>query len=190
MDDLILRDYAAWKMENKEVLDTFIENDNPIYFKLQPIYLVLDFIYDKACNEEIDIDHETIFQVGFNYLHSQFEVIKVYYSSLFKSNCDDFIEYSEAVLYLLYIFDVRSELETNGFNIDYPELDSLESDIENAIAERSDDVTKYKYKIKDVFDRVFTDLKYNYVPITDVFVEIAYTLGIFEEDEVILGTDI
>ena len=80
MDNFLYRDYAAWKIENLEIINKFMENDNPIYKRMEPIYLVLNHIYDLAClDEKVDEDYETVFEVGFNYLHSQFEVIKIYF---------------------------------------------------------------------------------------------------------------
>lgn len=192
MDNFVYRDYAAWKLENLEIIHKFMENNNPIYKRIEPIYLVLEHIYDLAClNKPIDEDFETVFEVGFNYLHSQFEVIKIYYQSLFESDCDGFVKYSESVLYLLYIFDVRNDLENNGFNMEFPDLDELETNIENLIMERSEDFLYIESRMKEVFDRLFEELKFEYVGIVEVFIEIAFTLGIYEEDEeILLGTDI
>lgn len=192
MDNIIYRDYAAWKIENLEIIHTFMNNDNPIYKRIEPIYLVLEYVYDLACsNKPIDEDYETVFEVGFNYLHSQFEVIKIYYQSLFQSDCEDFIKYSEPVLYLLYIYDVRNDLENNGFKMELPKLDILENTIENMIMERKDDFVYIEGQIKEVFDELFEKLKFEYIGIVEVFIEIAFTLGIYEEDEeIILGTDL
>lgn len=191
LDNFIYRDYAAWKIENLEIINKFMENDNPIYKRMEPIYLVLNHIYDLAClDEEVDEDYETVFEVGFNYLHSQFEVIKIYFQSLFQSNCDDFHQYSESVLYLLYIYDVRNDLENNGYDVDFPELDALETNIENMIMERREDFLYFESQMKEVFDNIFANLSFEYIGIVEVFTEIAFTLGIYDDDEIILGTDI
>ena len=95
-DNMLFRDYAAWKLENLEVLEKFKENNSILYERLEPIYEVLENIYDMVCeNCELDEDHTTIFQVGFNYLNSQFEIVKIYFETLFESKCDRFKQYNE-----------------------------------------------------------------------------------------------
>ena len=65
-------------MENNEIIQKFIGNNNPIYRRLEPIHLVLDHIYNLVVEDnQMDEDFETVFEVGFNYLHAQFEVIKI-----------------------------------------------------------------------------------------------------------------
>lgn len=180
-------------MENHGVMEEFKGNSNIIYERLEPVYAVLNHIYDMVCDEtELDEDLETIFEVGFQYLSSQFEVIKIYYESLFQSNCDDFIEYSEMLLYLLYIFDIRTDMENNGLNSDIEELNDLETNIENMIMERRDDTIYLKSEINRVLQNVFETLGYEYVSIIDIFAEISETLGIYlyEEDEIVIGKDI
>ena len=76
-----------------------------IYQRLEPVFVVLDHIYTLACEtEKLDEDLDTIFEIGFNYLNAQFNVIKIYFESLFQSNCDDFVHYSEMLLFLSFIW--------------------------------------------------------------------------------------
>ena len=46
LDNLLYKDYAAWKLENQETLEQFQKNGNMIYDRLEPIYAVLNHIYD------------------------------------------------------------------------------------------------------------------------------------------------
>ena len=70
---IVLKDYANWKMENVETLEKLKANDSLIYDRLEPVYKVLNTIYDMAIEEkELSEDLQTIFQVGLNYIHSQF----------------------------------------------------------------------------------------------------------------------
>lgn len=193
MDGLIFKDYAAWKLDNVKMLEQFQHNKSVIYERLEPVYVVLEHIYDMVCDQkEIDEDFQTIFEVGFNYLNSQFEIIKIYFETLFSSNCEDFNEYSEMLIYLVYLLDIRNDLEAHGFDSDVPELNELEEQIENMIMERRSDYTYIADRMNTVLDQIFTDIKYEYVSIVDVFVEIAETLGIFiyEDEDYVLGKDI
>lgn len=188
-----MKDYASWKMENHELLDTLNRNDNLIYERLEPIYLVLEHIYDLACDTlEIDEDYEMIFEIGFNYLYSQFNVIKIYYESLFNSNCDDFVHYSEMLVFLLYIFDIRTDLENQGIESNIETLDNVETYIENMIMERREDYDYVRNSMNEALSKVFDGIDYEFVSIVDIFVEIAENLGIFiyEDKELLIGKEI
>ena len=193
MDSLIYKDYAAWKLENTELLAQFHDNKNIIYDRLEPVYVVLEHIYDMVCDQvELDEDYETIFEVGFNYLNSQFEIIKIYFDSLFQKNCDDFINYSEMLLYLIYLLDVRNDLESQGIDSDIEDLNELETLIENMIMERRNDLTYVSDKMNTALEKVFKAFDFEFVSIIDVFVEIAENLGIFlyEDEDFVIGKEI
>lgn len=193
MDNFILKDYASWKIENHEILELFKENDNVIYQRLEPVFLVLDHIYDLACEEqELDEDLDTIFNIGFNYINSQFNVIKIYFESLFQSNCDEFQDYSELLLYLIYIFDVKTDLENHDFDSDINSLNNAETYIENMIMERRQDIDYVRDMLNEALKEVFDTIDYEYISIIDIYVEIAENFGIyaFEDEEFVIGQDI
>lgn len=194
MDEFILKDYASWKIENLEILNTFKSNNNPIYERLEPVYAVLEHVYEMACDQkEIEEDLESIFVIGFNYLHSQFNVIKIYFESLFQSKCDDFETYSEMLLFLLYIFDVRTDLENHGYDSDMEVLNHTETYIENMIMERRIDFEYVRDLMNTALKKVFETINYEYVSIVDIYVEIAENLDIFlyeNDDVLIIGEEI
>ena len=139
-DNIMFRDYAAWKLENVETLEQFKENSSILYERLAPIYVVLENIYDMVCEKcDLDEDHTIIFQVGFNYLNSQFEILKIYFETLFDSKCENFVEYNEMLLYLLYINDVRNDLDSNDIEYNEDPLNEVETCIENMIMEKRKD---------------------------------------------------
>jgi hypothetical protein len=193
MDEFVLKDYASWKIENYEMLGKMKQNENPIYDRLEPVYVVLEHLYDMACStEELDEDLENIFNVGFQYLYSQLNIIKIYFENLFKSNCDGFDEYSEMLLFLLYIFDLRADLESHDIDSDLEVLNSTETYIENMIMERRQDFDYVREMMNKAMKYVFGLTDYEYVSIVDIYVEIAENLGIFlyEDDELIIGKEV
>lgn len=180
-------------MENNDTIEEFNKNGSVIYERLEPVYVVLNHIYDMVVEkQDIDEDLETIFQVGFNYLNTQFEIIKIYFETLFQSKCDDFVIYSDMILFLLYIFDLRSDMDSNDINSDIEELNELEENIENMIMERRDNHDFINSKMNEVLANVYALMNYDYVSIIDVFVEIAENLGIFiyEDKELLIGREI
>ena len=163
-----------------------------LYERLEPVYVVLEHIYDTACDkQELDEDLETIFTIGFNYLHAQFSVMKIYFESLFQSNCDDFEAYQEMLLFLTYIYDIRTDLENHEIDSDIDSLNNTETYIENMIMERRDDFDYVRNMMNETLKDVFDQIDYEYVSIVDIYVEIAENLGIFvyEDDEYIVGKD-
>lgn len=193
VNNLIYRDYASWRIENYKMLKQLKDNDNYIYSRLEPIYAVVDHIYDSVCSEEqLDEDLENIFEIGFNYLDRRFNVIKIYYETLFKSNCDAFQEYTEMVYYLIYLTDLREDIESHDFDPDMEELEYVEAEIENMIMERRKDFLYIKDLLNSKLKLVFEKIDYEYVNIIDIYLEIAENLGIFlyEEEEIVFGTDI
>jgi hypothetical protein len=192
LDNLLYKDYAAWKLENQETLEQFQKNGNMIYDRLEPVYAVLNHIYDLVVEgADLDEDFELIFQSGFEYLSIQFDVIKIYYDTLFQKNCDDFIEYSELLLYLIYISDVKTDLDSNDLDSDIDVLNDLEETIENMIMERNNDTVYVANVFNTVFEEVFKSLQYEYISIVDIFSEIAESLGIYlyEDEEYVVGNE-
>lgn len=193
LDEFVLKDYASWKIENHVVLDTFRNNNNEIYKRLEPVYLVLEHIYDTACEQqELDPDLETIFQIGFQYLHAQFNVMKIYFESLFQSNCQEFEQYHEMLLYLMYIFDIRTDLENHDIDADMDSLNHAETYIENMIMERRDNFHYVRDLMNETLKDVFSKIDYEYVSIIDIYVEIAENLDIFvyEDDDYTIGKEV
>lgn len=191
--DFILKDFVNWKLDNVEVLERFKHHGSLIYDRLEPVYVVLNFIYEKAVEEEeLTEELETIFQVGLNYLHAQFEVIRIYFEKLFNSSCELFEDYTPLVGYLLFISDLRSDLEAFENDIDFKDLNEVETLIENMIAERRDEFEYAANQLNKATYNIVKHLDFEYVSIIDIFVEIAENLGIpLSTDEAFLiGKDI
>jgi len=191
--DIVLKDFANWKMENIDVIERFRNHRSFIYDRLEPVYAVLNHIYEQAVEQhELDEEMETIFQVGLSYLHAQFEVIKIYYEKLFDSDCQAFEAYTPLVGYLLFIADLRADLEEFEDAIDYTELNEVETLLENMIAERRDDFEVAADRLNEAVKRIVKDLDFEYVSIIDIFVEIAENLDIplSTDDALVIGKDI
>lgn len=191
--DFILKDFVNWKLDNVEVLEKFKHHGSLIYDRLEPVYVVLNHIYEMAIEEEsLSEELETIFQVGLNYLHAQFEVIRIYYEKLFNSSCELFEAYTPLVGYLLFISDLRADLEAFEEDIDFSELNEVETMLENMIAEHRDEFEYAANKLNKATYNIVKNLDFEYVSIIDIFVEIAENLKIpLSTDEAfMIGKDI
>lgn len=191
--DIILKDFANWKLENDELIERFRAIDSKIYRRLEPVIAVLNYTYQRAINQgTLNEDLETIFNVGLNYLNTQFEVIKIYYQTLFESKCHEIEEFGILVNYLLFINDFRSDLERFEDYVEIEKLDEVETLIEDMIAQRDNDVDTAKEALDKAVMSVAKLLDYEYTPIIDIFYEIAKSLGIglSDDDHSIIGKDI
>ncbi len=191
--DFILKDFVNWKLDNVEVLEQFKHHGSFIYDRLEPVYSVLNYIYDEVVeSNNINEEYETIFQVGLNYLHAQFEVIRIYYEKLFNSDCERFESYTPLVGYLLFISDLRADLEEIEDEIDFSELNEVETLLENMIAEQRDEFEYAANRLNQATHNIVKNLDFHYVGIVDIFTEIAETLGIntIEEETFVIGKDI
>ncbi len=191
--DFVLKDFVNWKMDNVEVLEKFKHHGSLIYDRLEPVYAVLNHIYDEACEQsEVSEELQTIFQVGLNYLHTQFEVIRIYYEKLFNSDCGQFETYTPLVGYLLFISDLRADLEDFEDNIDFSELNEVETLIENMIAEHRDEFEYAANRLNKATYDIVHELDFHYVSIVDIFVEIAENLKIplSTDEAMVIGRDV
>lgn len=191
--DLVLKDFANWKMDNWEVLERFKENGSYIYERFEPVYAVLNHIYERAVElGELDEERETIFSVGLNYLHAQFEVIKIYYEKLFDSDCEAFEAFMPLVGYLLFIADFRADLEEVEDDLSFDALNEAETLIENMIAERRNAFDYAGEKLNEAVRDIIEHLEFEYVSIIDIFIEIAENLNIelSTNEPFIVGEDI
>lgn len=191
--DFVLKDFVNWKLDNIEVLERFKHHGSFIYDRLEPVYAVLNHIYETAVEDgQLDEELETIFQVGLNYLYTQFEVIKIYWEKLFASNCTAFETFTPLVGYLLFISDFRSDLEEIEEEIDFSKLNDVETLIENMIAEQREEFNYAADRLNEAIHSIVDNLDFEYVSIIDIFVEIAENLNIqLSTDETfVIGKDI
>ncbi len=177
--DFVLKDFVNWKMDNVEIIERFKHHGSFIYDRLEPVYAVLNHIYDAVVDQnEQSEEFQTIFQVGLNYLHAQFEVIRIYFEKLFESDCELFETYTPLVGYLLFIADLRADLEEVDDNIDFTELNEVETLLENMIAERRDEFEYAANRLNKATHDIVKHLDFHYVGIVDIFIEIAENLNI------------
>lgn len=177
--DIILKDFVNWKLDNDEIIDKFRSINSSVFRRLEPVYAVLDYSYQKAIHHgPLNEDLETIFQVGLNYLGTQFEIIKIYYQTLFNSRCEALEEFGPLVNALLYINDFRSDIEKFEDYVEIAELDDVEQMIEDMIAQKNRDFKEAETALNAVMHKIVALLDYEYTSIIDIFAEIARSLGI------------
>ncbi|HPV55046.1 MAG TPA: hypothetical protein PLH77_00860, partial [Bacilli bacterium] len=101
-------DYKAYLEENKELLTTLKKHNTLTYFRIANLIKVLNYILES---KKIDKIYETIFDVGFNFLHATLEEIKEYLDIYFDNDYEAFIKQELYVNYILILDDLRLSIK-------------------------------------------------------------------------------
>jgi len=130
-----ISDYKSYIHANYNFLELLREGNSLVYDRLSDLLKVLGFVelmVDQ--NKPIEEELELIFDVGFSFLHEQFEEIKLYYNMYFKRNFLKFKENELLINYTLYINDLEEVLKekkiydnevSNSFGEIKDEIDSI-----------------------------------------------------------------
>ena len=190
----IYNEYLTWVLENQDLYLESKEHELSLYDRFMPIYEVLNFIYAGIKNNTLEQsdDLEKIFSVGFEYLHDQFEMTKIYLSTYFKNDFHQFMEYDEVFSTLLYIEDIRYELAEKKVKFDEDLLNQLIDEVESIIQEQKSIPENYVLYVDDTIKNLLGDQSFDFYGIIDIFVDVAETLGLylFDEEDVTIGKDI
>ncbi len=193
MEELI-KEYNLWLKENQHFILHLKEHESTLFTRLSPIYVVLNYFTEEIQNKRLVLDEDIykIFQVGFEYLHSQIYTCKLYLENTFKNNFHDFLNYDNIIGYILYLEDLRYEVLESGVDFD----ESLYNKSVNKLEEIMNKAQKTPENINllidsEVHNMVDTD-KWDFHSIIDIFVEIAETLEIelYTETDYVIGKDI
>ncbi|MCK5731444.1 MAG: hypothetical protein KAH13_00345 [Tenericutes bacterium] len=189
----LINEYKLWVKENQNFIEHIKTHDSSLYTRIMPIYEVLNFLYGEYLKDQKNIDKEIhkIFQVGFEYLHSQIFTSKVYLEKTFDNDFHNFLEYNSIIGYLLYIEDLRYELKEHNLSSDNQIINDLVIYLENLMTNK-DDIPENINLYVDTEVHKLIDGSLDFHSIIDIFVEIAETLGIdlYYETDYIIGKEL
>jgi len=192
--DYLFKEYLAWITENHEFYMELKEHESPLYDRFLPVYAVLDHIYREVRGDKMQFDGDLkrIFNIGLEFLHDQFETCKLYLETKFHQDLHAFMEYAEIINAILFVEDVRFELEEK--EIDYPaeKLEDLLDRLEQIIEEKGGAGETVALYVDSVVNDVIGEADFELYGIIDIFVDVAETFGLFlfEDEEIVLGKDI
>lgn len=190
----IIKEYNQWLSEHQHFILHLREHDSSLYTRISPIYEVLNHLKEESEENEKQFDDDTfkIFQVGLEYLHSQVFTCKLYLENTFHQNFHLFLEYDMVIGYLLYLEDLRYELEDNQLSYDKRLLERLIDYLENLMNQTLEIPDNINLYVDSEVHKIADTSKWDFKSIIDIFVEIAETLGIelYIENEYLVGEDI
>lgn len=187
-------EYVAWDKENHEFYDELQEHNSVLYDRFLPVYSVLNELYHqaKAGETEAADDIEKIVSVGLEFLHDQFDTCKLYLETKFQGDFHRFLDYDKVVNAMLFIDDLKYELEEKQAEYDRDSLERLQDELEAIIDKKAEIKPELTIYIDDKVNRIISNQSFELYGIVDIFADIADTLGIelFSEDEILIGKDI
>ncbi len=190
----IIREYNQWLKDNQHFILHLRGHDSSLYTRVSPIYEVLNHFKEEYEDGILESDEDVmkIFQVGLEYLHSQVETCRIYLENTFHQDFHHFLEYEQIIGYLLYIEDLRYELEENEVSYDKHTMDQLIDFLEDLMADKAEIPENINLYVDSEIHKIADFSKWNFQSIIDIFVQIAETVGIelYIESDYVVGKDI
>lgn len=175
---IYIEDYKGYKEANKELIEKLKERNSIIFDHFNDVLTVLGYIEMMKDTNNLDEDLEIIFDSGFAYFFSQFEMVKLMYDKYFNKKFSEFVEYEVLVNYYLYLEDLKDTLkEENRLNRKLKEgLENILFKIENIISSK----TPYEDSMLEDLNNDVENLSISNPPLTtqEVFGMIIEELGL------------
>ncbi|MDD3842884.1 MAG: hypothetical protein PHD24_05505 [Candidatus Izemoplasmatales bacterium] len=192
--ETILKEFRFWKTENYPFYRELKEHGSLLFDRFYPVFAVMDFIEQETSAKRMrpDSDLTKIFDVGLAFLHDQFESCKIYLKTNFNDDLHAFLEYDRIINYILFIEDVRYELEEKHRKYDNKTLEKLLDKLEDIIDKKmltDDNLALY---VDEQIRLVTEENKLDFYGIIDIFSDVADTLGLtlYEDEDIVIGKDI
>lgn len=190
----LLKEFHSWDQENSAFYHELAHHESVLYDRFRPVYEVLRHIYTEITEKRLEAsdDLDKIFSVGMEYIHDQFQTCKLYLDTYFANDFHQFLEYDKIVSALLYLEDVRYELDEKKLKVNEAEIEMLVEELELMLEEKRPVPETFTLYVDDVLQQALKDVSFQFVGIIDIFVDVAEALGLYldEEDEILIGKEI
>ncbi len=193
MDDW-LKEFEAWDKENHNFIEELHEHNSVLYDRFLPVYAVLESLKQQTQEGLLDVndDIDKIVSVGLEFLHDQLDTCKLLIDTKFKGDFHQFLEYDQVVSALLFIDDLKYELEEKKVIYHRDILEKLEDELEELMDKKQDVQPELNLYIDDQVNQIIANKDIDMYGIVDIFSDIADTLGLelYQEDDILIGRDI
>lgn len=190
----LFAEYESWKKENEEFYQELQEHEAMLYERFYPVYEVMSQICGQVKKETLELtdDLKKIFDVGFAFLHDQFETAKMYLETNFKNDFHHFLDYESIVNYLLFIEDVRYEMQEKHLEYNDEQIEDLLDELSEIIDKQKPIPENFGLYIDEKLSQVMGDSEAEFYGIIDIFMDVAETLGIYlyEDEDIVIRKDI
>ncbi len=192
MDNWIM-EYQQWYDENFDFINELHHHESLIYDRLYPVQAVIETLVNRVKNNDItvDADIEKIASVGLEFLFDQLETCKLYLDTTFHGDVHEFLQFDSLINAMLYIDDLKYELEEKKISYNRDRLEALQDELETMMASKQPVDSDFTLYLDDQVKQVYTNESFELYGIVDIFVDIADTLGLdlYDVDEILIGKD-
>lgn len=194
MAEYLFTEFDSWKTENADFTEELREHEAVVFDRIYPVLEVLNQIETRVGSGSLplDADLRKIFDVGFAFLSEQVDTCRMYLETYFKNDLHAFLEYESVINYILFVEDVRYELEEKKVKYDEDAAEALLDELEGIIAQKQPVSESLGLYVDDRVNRIVGDNDSDMYGIIDIFTDVADTLGIalYEDDEIVIGKDL
>lgn len=191
--DNLLKEFRSWYKENKELYAEFMHHDSVLFDRFQPVIEVLNHIESEIATGSLEAndDIDKIFGVGLEYINDQFQTVKMYLETYFNDDLHAFLDYDKVINALLYLEDVRYELDEKGLKTVDLQIEQLMEELEAILESGKEVPDTFNLYVDDVLQQAIGDKLSEFVGIIDIFVDVAETFGLYfgEAEDIVIGRD-
>ncbi|MBQ9520873.1 MAG: hypothetical protein IJR67_05275 [Acholeplasmatales bacterium] len=181
----IFEDYDSFRREYFELIKKLVEKKSKTIQRFAPVFLVVNYLYEKNQKKKLTEDEYVFFSTGFDYIFDEFHMINTLYELKFNKDIDELEKYSQTINLLLYVNEFQSEAKNYDFisSDDLAELNNLENKINEYIDNKKNAPDEYFVMLNEIVDNIFSKNDIELHTIDEIFYEIAVEYGIYEEDD-------
>lgn len=194
MAEYLFSEFDSWKAENTDLLEELREHEAIVFDRIYPVFEVLNQMEKRVGSGSLPMDPDLrkIFDVGFAFLSEQVDSCRMYLETYFQNDLHAFLEYESVINYILFVEDVRYELEEKNAKYDETAAETLLDELEEILAEKKPVSENLGLYVDDRINRIIGDNDSDMYGIIDIFNDVADTLGIalYEDDEIVIGKDL
>ena len=183
----IYEDYASWKKENSNLIQTLVKNKSKSIQRFACVLAVVDYLYDrKQKGKKLSSDEEVIFSSGFDYVYDSFMMIDNILQSDFNGDINEMEKCAQTVNLLLYINDFESEITSSddeAIKSELKKLLDLDEKVNDYLARKENAPDEYFALLNDITEDIFTKNNLEVHTVEEIFYEIALEYDIYQEDD-------
>ena len=94
----IFEDYDSFRREYFELIKKLVEKKSKTIQRFAPVFLVVNYLYEKNLKKKLTEDEYVFFSTGFDYIFDEFHMINTLYELKFNKDIDELEKYSDDLM--------------------------------------------------------------------------------------------
>ncbi len=176
-------DYANYKLENGYIVEELKNIKSPIYYKIEPVVICLDYFYEKVLDgQELDFDEINLFEDGFNYIFERTIYLITLCENNFENDVNLMNKFSKSIILLLQISDYEDEIFFDDVENEAVEdlIIGLDEEVIDYIKKGEDAPDALALVVRERYERALIELDKDEYSVIDIFFRVAEELDILD----------